>query len=99
SITEICNDMMVNWLYEQQLCKQLASGMDPYEGVVLKKARGTFICCPPQMAAIPDSLYAVVSQMNVRCAMTVNTPLVRALLDSIVGKTDLDHVPLPDGLR
>jgi len=90
---------MVNWLYEQQLCKQLASGTDPYEGVVLKKTRGTFICCPPQMAAIPDSLYAVVSRMNVRCAMTVNTLVARALLDYIVSKTDFDYVPLPDGLR
>jgi hypothetical protein len=91
--------MMVNWLYEQQLRKQYASGMDPYEGVVLKKARGNFTCCPPQMAGIPGSLFAVVAQMNVRCAMTVNTPVVRALLDSIVTKTDLDYVPLPDGLR
>jgi hypothetical protein len=99
TINEIRNDMMVNWLYEQQLRKQYASGMDPYEGVVLKKARGAFACCPPQMAAIPDSLFAVVAAMNVRCAMTVNTPVVRALLDSIVHKTDLDYVPLPDGLR
>ena len=99
TINEIRNDMMVNWLYEQQLRKQLASGMDPYEGVVLKKARGNFTCCPPQMAGIPGSLFQVVAQMNVRCAMTVNTPVVRALLDSIVSKTDLDYVPLPDGLR
>ncbi|KAK3296862.1 glycosyl transferase family group 2-domain-containing protein [Chaetomium fimeti] len=99
TINEIRNDMMVNWLYEQQLRKQYASGADPYEGVVLKKARGAFACCPPQMAAIPDSLFAVVAQMNVRCAMTVNTPVVRALLDSIIHKTDLDYVPLPDGLR
>ncbi|KAL2152574.1 hypothetical protein VTH82DRAFT_5758 [Thermothelomyces myriococcoides] len=99
TINEIRNDMMVNWLYEQQLRKQYASGMDPYEGVVLKKARGTFTCCPPQMAAIPGSLYAVVAQMNVRCALTVNTPVVRALLDSIISRTDLDYVPLPDGLR
>ncbi|KAK4670264.1 uncharacterized protein QC763_210170 [Podospora pseudopauciseta] len=99
TIMEIRNDMMVNWLYEQQLRKQYASGMDPYEGVVLKKARGNFTCCPPQMAGIPESLYAMVSQMNVRCAMTVNTPVVRALMDSIVTKTDIDYVPLPDGLR
>ncbi|KAL2191949.1 hypothetical protein L209DRAFT_86213 [Thermothelomyces heterothallicus CBS 203.75] len=99
TINEIRNDMMVNWLYEQQLRKQYASGMDPYEGVVLKKARGTFTCCPPQMAAIPGSLFTVAAQMNVRCAMTVNTPVVRALLDSIVCRTELDHVPLPDGLR
>ncbi|KAL2138007.1 hypothetical protein VTI28DRAFT_7667 [Corynascus sepedonium] len=99
TINEIRNDMMVNWLYEQQLRKQYASGMDPYEGVVLKKARGTFTCCPPQMAAIPASLFAVATQMNVRCAMTVNTPVVRALLDAVVCRAELDHVPLPDGLR
>ncbi|KAK4251767.1 glycosyl transferase family group 2-domain-containing protein [Corynascus novoguineensis] len=99
TINEIRNDMMVNWLYEQQLRKQYASGMDPYEGVVLKKARGTFTCCPPQMAAIPASLFAVATQMNVRCAMTVNTPVVRALLDAVVCRAELDHVPLPEGLR
>lgn len=99
AIIELKNDMMVNWLYEQQLRKQYASGVDPFEGVVLKKSRGNFTCCPPHMAAIPESLYAMISQMNVRCAMTVNTPVVRALLESLAAKSDLDFVPLPDGLR
>jgi hypothetical protein len=100
AINDIRSDIMVNWLYEQQLRNQYISGaQDAFEGVVLKKARGTFTCCPPQMAAIPDSLFAVVARMNVRCAMTVNTRLVRAMLDSIVARTDLDYVPLPDGLR
>jgi hypothetical protein len=98
TINEIRNDMMVNWLYEQQLRKQYNAGIDPYEGVVLKKARGNFTCCPPQMAAIPDSLFAMVSVMNVRCAMTVRTPVVRALVDSLMGK-GVDYVPLPEGLR
>jgi hypothetical protein len=96
---EIRNDMMVNWLYEQQLRKQYATGQDPFEGVVLKKARGNFTCCPPQMASIPGSLFQMVTMMNVRCAMTVNTPVVRALLESLSRKTDMDYVPLPDGLR
>ncbi|KAK4458722.1 glucans biosynthesis glucosyltransferase H [Cladorrhinum samala] len=99
TILEIRSDMMVNWLYEQQMRKQYASGMDPYEGVVLKKSRGNFTCYPPQMAAIPESLFAVVSQMNVRCAMTVNTPVVRALMDTLLRRSDIDYVPLPDGLR
>ncbi len=99
TVSELRNDMMVNWLYEQQLRKQYATGMDPYEGAVLKKSRGNFTCCPPHMAGIPHSLYAVVSDMNVRCAMTVNTPVVRALLDSLMAKGDIDYVPLPDGLR
>ncbi|KAK3327453.1 glycosyl transferase family group 2-domain-containing protein [Cercophora scortea] len=99
ALLDIRNDMMVNYLYEQLLRKQYASGMDPYEGVVLKKSRGNFTCCPPQMAAIPGSLYAMVTEMNVRCAMTVNTPVVRTILDSLRTRTDLDYVPLPDGLR
>lgn len=103
AIAEIRSDMTVNWLYEQQLRKQYASGADPFEGVVLKKARGRFACCPPQMAAIPGSLLAVVAQMNVRCAMTVCTPVVRALLDALVARRGPDsqpgHVPLPGGLR
>jgi len=92
--------MMVNWLYEQQMRKHYASGMDPFEGVVLKMSRGHFTCCPPQMAAIPDSLYQMVMQMNVRCAMTINTPVVRTILDSIRARSqEMDYVPLPDGLR
>ncbi|KAM7184739.1 glucans biosynthesis glucosyltransferase H [Rhypophila sp. PSN 637] len=101
TIVDIRSDMMVNHLYEQLLRKQYATGMDPYEGVVLKKERGSFTCCPPQMAAIPGSLFDMVTQMNVRCAMTVNTPVIRTILDSITARSELgiDYVPLADGLR
>jgi hypothetical protein len=94
--------MMVTWLYQQQLRLQLVTGMDVFEGVVLKKARGNFTCCPPHMAQIPGSLYEMVVQMNVRCAMTVNTPVVRAILGALRSHEageDLDYVPLADGLR
>lgn len=90
---------MVNSLFEQMCRKQYSTGGDPYEGVVLKKARGSFTCCPPQMAAIPNSLYAMVTQMNVRCAMTINTHVVRTILNGISRRGDIDFVPLPDGLR
>lgn len=100
NIVDIKSDMMVNWLYEQQLRRQYASGMDAYEGVVLKKARGNFTCCPAEMSSIPGSLYAMVARMNVRCAMTVNTPVVRAILGSLRSKeTMIDYVPLAGGLR
>jgi hypothetical protein len=100
ALLDIRTDMMVNWLYEQQLRKQYATGMDPFEGVVLKKARGSFTCCPSAMAEVPGSLFNVVVQMNVRCAMTVNTPAVSALLNSLRRESPtLDYVPLPDGLR
>jgi len=99
ALNEVRNDMMVNWLYEQQNRKQYIMGDDHFEGVVLKKSRGNFTCCPPKMAAIPDSLFAVVSQMNVRCAMTVNTPVVQSLLGSICAKSNMEYVPLPNGLQ
>ncbi|KAK2068327.1 hypothetical protein P8C59_002969 [Phyllachora maydis] len=91
--------MMVNWLYEQQVRKQYASCHNPFEGVVLKKTRGNYTCCPPHMAALPASLFTAVCQMNVRCAMTVNTPAIHALLISLTRETNLDHVPLPNGLQ
>jgi hypothetical protein len=92
--------MMVKWLYEQQLRKQYANGQNKFEGVVLKKARGDFTCCPPEMSLIPNSLYTMVAQMNVRCAMTVNTLVMRAILGALRGKdADMDFVPLPQGLR
>lgn len=97
---DIKNDMMVNWLYEQQLRKQYASGTYAFEGVVLKKARGNFTCCPAEMSSIPGSLYTMVARMNVRCAMTVNTPVVRAILGSLRRKeAGIDYVPLAEGLR
>lgn len=97
-MAKVRNDMMVNSLFEQMCRKQYSIGVDPYEGVVLKESRGSFTCYPPQMAAFPDSLYAMVTQMNVRCAMTVNTHVVRTILNGI-SKNGFDFVPLPDGLR
>ena len=99
ALNEIRNDMMVNSLHEQQLRKQYANPYELNEGVVLKKSRGSFTCCPAQMATIPNSLYAMVMQMNVRCAMTVNTPVVRSILVSLQRESDFDYVPLPEGLR
>jgi len=100
SLIDIKSDMMVKWLYEQQLRKQYVTGENAFEGVVLKKARGDFTCCPPQMNLIPNSLYAMVTQMNVRCAMTVNSLVVRAILGAL-RRRDLgtDFIPLSHGLR
>lgn len=100
SLVDVKNDMMVKWLYEQQLRKTYNLGQSVLEGVVLKKARGSFTCCPPEMSLITNSLYAMVTQMNVRCAMTINTPVVRAVLASLRRQSTLiDSVPLPEGLR
>ncbi|KAK1780791.1 glycosyl transferase family group 2-domain-containing protein [Copromyces sp. CBS 386.78] len=100
AMAKVRNDMMVNSLFEQMCRKLYSTGVDPYEGVVLKESRGNFICYPPQMAAIPNSLYAMITQMNVRCAMTINTHVVRTILNGISRRDEsINFVPLPDGLR
>jgi hypothetical protein len=65
--SSIKHDMMVKWLYEQQLRISYASGAyENMEGVVLKKSRGSFTCFPPQLAAFPSGLFSMVVEMNVR---------------------------------
>ncbi|KAH8893370.1 hypothetical protein GQ53DRAFT_645221 [Thozetella sp. PMI_491] len=98
AVNEVRSDMMVKWLYEQQLRKRYVSGDSAAEGVVLKKAPGWFTCWPPQMAALSCSLQAAVAQMNVCCAMTVNTPVVRAIINSLSRKV-MNYLPLSDGRR
>lgn len=66
---------------------------------MLKKARGDYACHPPQLKVLEDGLYGMVLKMNVRCAMTVCTPVVMwTILDSMT-LVDLDFVPAPAELR
>ncbi|KXJ92069.1 glycosyl transferase family group 2-domain-containing protein, partial [Microdochium bolleyi] len=88
---------MCNWLYQQQLEKQYATGMIPGEGVVLKKARDSYACYPPQLRDMPFSLYDMSMALNVRCAMTVNTRVINVIMSS--RRLTQDHIPLSNGLR
>lgn len=65
---------------------------------MLKKARGDYACHPPQLKVLENGLYGMVLKMNIRCAMTVCTPVTRTILDSMA-LVDLDFVPMPGGLR
>lgn len=65
---------------------------------MLKKARGDYAFHPPQLKALENGLYDMVSKMNIRCAMTVCTPVTRTILDSMA-LVDLDFVPMPGELR
>ncbi|KAH7026412.1 glycosyl transferase family group 2-domain-containing protein [Microdochium trichocladiopsis] len=90
-------DIMCNWLYQQQLEKQYATGMIPGEGVVVKKSRDSYACYPPQLADMPGSLYDMSMALNVRCAMTVNTRVISVIMSS--RRLTQDHIPLTNGLR
>ncbi|KZF19607.1 hypothetical protein L228DRAFT_214578 [Xylona heveae TC161] len=94
-ITEIKSDVMVNWLRQRQLEKLWAADDVEGEGVVLKKGKGSFTCCPATLAEDPAGLYAAVSRLNVKVAMTVSTRVIKLFLR----RQDIGYVPLPDGLR
>ncbi|KAI0387103.1 glycosyl transferase family group 2-domain-containing protein [Hypomontagnella monticulosa] len=97
SVADVKADVICSWMYQQQLERQYATGMLPGEGVVLKKSRNSYACCPPQLRDVPYGLYEMTMQLNVRCAMTVNTRVINVILAS--RRTTYEYIPLSDGLR
>jgi hypothetical protein len=49
-IDDIKHEVMVNYLYQQQ-CSHLwvSDGSGELEGVLLRKQRGSYMACPPQL--------------------------------------------------
>ncbi|KAE9378208.1 hypothetical protein N431DRAFT_329529 [Stipitochalara longipes BDJ] len=94
SILDIKTDLMVNWLHQQQMERLLSSGA-PSDGVILKKARASFACSPPHLRKEANGFYDNVVAMNVRCAMTVQTRMMRIFL----ARQNASHVPLENGLQ
>jgi hypothetical protein len=54
---DIKHEVMVNYLFQQQ-CSALwvGDGSGQIEGVVLRKSKGNYIACPPQLAESPFAL-------------------------------------------
>ncbi|KXT09585.1 hypothetical protein AC579_8611 [Pseudocercospora musae] len=93
-INEIKCDVMVNWLYQQQMERLwTAGGID--EGVILKKSRGQYTCCPADIADEPYGFFKSIEALNVRVAMTVNTRVIKLFLHN----NERPYVPLKNGLR
>lgn len=68
-LDEIKHEVMVNYLYQQQ-CSQLwvSDGSGEVEGVLLRKARGHYMACPPELG---DSALAVAcAALNVQVGST-----------------------------
>ena len=70
---EVKADVMINWLHQQQLEKMWANGGQS-EGVVLKKSRDNYTCCPPELAHYQGDLFDAVRALNVRvgCSSTIS---------------------------
>jgi hypothetical protein len=65
SVLDIKADVMLSWLYKQQLERLWTEGA-PNEGVVLKKSRGNFTCCPDTLKNERDGFFDQVIGMNVK---------------------------------
>ena len=64
-ILDIKCDMMVNNLYSQQMeLLWTAGGYD--EGILLKKSRGKYACCPSDLESEPVGFFKAVETLNVR---------------------------------
>lgn len=84
-------DIMADYLHQQQLQRRWQTGgLD--EGVVLKKSRNSYSCCPSELSESPAGFQKMIEQLNVRVAMTVNTPVIKRFK----GRS---FVSLPNGLR
>jgi hypothetical protein len=63
---DIKHEVMVNYLYQQQ-CSHLwvSDGSGEVEGVLLRKVRGQYMACPPQLADSPFAAAATALNLPV----------------------------------
>lgn len=60
-LDDIKHEVMVNYMYQQQCCHYWVSdGSGEVEGVLLRKVRGQYMACPPQLA---ESTFATACTM------------------------------------
>lgn len=66
-LDEIKHEVMVNYLYQQQ-CSHLwvSDGSGEIEGVLLRKARGHYMACPPPLANSQFALACAALNVHVR---------------------------------
>jgi hypothetical protein len=93
---DIKHEVMVNHLYQQQCSQLWIDHNNPAnaEGILLRRKIGHYLACPPQL--INSSFAAACSQLNLQAAMTVNSRVIRAFVQS---SPKTREVPLKAGLR
>lgn len=63
-------EAQANYLHQQQQERMWTTGNDEDQGVVLKKSRDEYVCCPDSIASSPHGFAAAIQKLNVR----VSTP-------------------------
>lgn len=64
SFVNLKSEVIVNWLYQKQQEKIWTTG-GLGEGVVLRKAKGRYVCCPSTLQYDESNLYQMVARLNV----------------------------------
>ncbi|KAF8250452.1 hypothetical protein K440DRAFT_597252 [Wilcoxina mikolae CBS 423.85] len=104
-IDDIKHEVMVNYLFQQQTAMMWgnpadrnsyfgAPGSGTEEGVLLRKSRGNYMACPPELAR--GEFATACTALNVQVAMTINSRVVKTFLQ---WSPDAVDVPLLNGLR
>lgn len=62
---------MVSWLHQQQIEKTWFDSRASDEGVVLKRSKGEYTCCPENLADEPNGFCTAVEMLNVRVSLYI----------------------------
>jgi hypothetical protein len=80
-INDMKTEIMCNYLHQQQLKKMWANGSRE-EGVLLKKSKDDYTCCPSDLQLQRNGLLDAVKKLNVRvckyaqsCVANTNFPV------------------------
>jgi hypothetical protein len=63
-LSNLKSDVIVNWIHSKQEEKIWTTGQ-PGEGVVLKKAKGHYVCCPSSLRDDGSQFAQMVAHLNV----------------------------------
>jgi hypothetical protein len=78
STADFINDMkcevIVNQLHQKQQEKLWSLGVDPGEGVVLKKSRGLYTCAPTSLTADGSGFFEAIQALNVKVMIIICFP-------------------------
>ncbi|TKX22066.1 hypothetical protein C1H76_5699 [Elsinoe australis] len=94
-LEDIKHEVMCNFIFQQQCVKMwIGEYAGESEGVLVRRAPGQYVASPPELA---QSTFAQGAQtMNVHCAMTVNSRVVKTFL---MWNHENGDIPLSNGLH
>ncbi|KAH7361929.1 glycosyl transferase family group 2-domain-containing protein [Plectosphaerella cucumerina] len=91
-------DVIAEGIWQEQLRRQWAS-YSPFEGIVIKKSRGDFVCAPAIIRNHRDSLFDMVTQLNVTAALTLRTSTVESIIRALSSTGEVSYMPFADGRK